>query len=577
MKIVITKALPESTLKAGEHHDLDAVKANAMIDGGFAVSHREWEFEQRAVAAEKRENGRIEAAVGEFLTSAVTAGRFLPKENTDEVKATALAIAKAGAIGAAERYIKSFPVKAKDLTQRTTEGGEPTDDGNSPDLRVGAQSVRQNVKDYIKLSEHFGVTPTNGGGIVRAARGDEKGMKDAMGFARSRALCLQAIDEARIKGENFRMEDMVKAADYADPAASNPLGVLNTGLMLQWNLGFLSNQLAPIGDVTTDISSTPALLNQVLRTRYITVPGVQAKTNTVAWRGTTGNTTDVNVTINNYVGIPITLGEVLQGSTIRNLHMEQKTPQMYGLGEYILHKIIRTYFDGSTRIANDGVATSTITLQGKGDGQTAGTAFVPAGNKWDLTAFTAGLPLAMDLSKFPGGDEGPGTPLQRFAWVHSSIYAGIASDPNLILTQTLQSAIANRTPDLVSTGMLPQLGNIKIRKSQLMTDTVGTSSDGGSPAILTVTPGNYNAATYLGIGGTRSSMLFVSRPPLDYTKVLPEIPSTAAIELAVEPNTGLTFVVVKHLDHAYEYSNLRVAIMFGTALGDERQAFFLHK
>ena len=82
-------------------------------------------------------------------------------------------------------------------------------------------------------------------------------------------------------------------------------------------------------------------------------------------------------------------------------------------------------------------------------------------------------------------------------------------------------------------------------------------------------------ATYCGLCGTRSALMFVSRTPLDYTKVLPDIPSTAAVELATEPRTGLPFLIVKFLDHAYETANMRVQTMFGTAIGDERQGMLL--
>jgi hypothetical protein len=88
-------------------------------------------------------------------------------------------------------------------------------------------------------------------------------------------------------------------------------------------------------------------------------------------------------------------------------------------------------------------------------------------------------------------------------------------------------------------------------------------------------PGDYTAAAVRGVAGTRSAIMFASRVPTDYTKIMPEIPSTAAIELVTEPNTGLTFMVVKYLDHSLETSNLRVALMYGIGLGDERQAFLM--
>jgi hypothetical protein len=47
------------------------------------------------------------------------------------------------------------------------------------------------------------------------------------------------------------------------------------------------------------------------------------------------------------------------------------------------------------------------------------------------------------------------------------------------------------------------------------------------------------------------------------------------VELVTEPETGLTFMVVKFLDHAYETANMRVQLMFGVGIGDERQGMLL--
>ena len=570
IKAVIVQAHGE--YKVGDRIEVSAEDFAVLASENMAVTEAQFKAEEAVRAQEQRTVKAREAKIDNTITACTSAGRFLPKEDTTAVRATALAI-EANAEGAGVAYLNSLPIKAKDkLDGRQTTS---TEGGTTQELTVQGQGIRENIKAYCKLSKAFEVTATSGG-IVRAANGNQTSMNEAASISKERSLILREINQAIQAGGDFRMADVVKAADYADPAAGNSLGVLNTGLQLSWNLGFLSNQLAPIADITTDISNQPALFGQVLRTRYITVPGVQAKTNLTAWSGKTGNSTDVNVSINNYVGVPITIGENVIGSTIRNLHMEQKTPQMYGLGEYLIYQLINTAINGSTRIANDGTSTSTVKFTGKGDGKTAGAKFVPSGGAYTLSAFTGGLPLVMDLSKFPGGDEGPGTPLQRFAWVHSSIYANIASDANLLLTQTIQSAVAKGGSDnLVATGLIPQLGNLKIRKSQLMTDTNTLITDPGNSASQVVSVGDYTAATVRGIAGTRSSLLFASRVPTDYTKIMPEIPTTAAIELVTEPNTGLTFMVVKYLDHSLETSNLRVALMFGIGVGDERQAFLM--
>jgi len=227
-------------------------------------------------------------------------------------------------------------------------------------------------------------------------------------------------------------------------------------------------------------------------------------------------------------------------------------------------------------VDNENTGYTTITFKPGYTNAAAGHTFSVAGAT--LATFVADLPEAMDESKFPGGDEEPGDDnLQRFAWVHGRVYANATADTNFLINQSIWGAMAKTGENVVSTGRFHRLGNIKFRKSQLMTDQVtatGSGADGTSNAIV-ITPGTFSSATYVGLAGTRSSLLFVSRVPTDYTKVMPEIPSTAAIELVTEPETGLTFMVVKYLDHAYETANMRVQLMFGTAIGDERQGMLL--
>ena len=372
------------------------------------------------------------------------------------------------------------------------------------------------------------------------------------------------------------MRDIVKAGDYADQASNNPLGVLNTGLLVQQNLGFLSYQLAMLDDITTDISGQPVLFNQMVRSRYLTIPKVMLKTTTNAWPAAgapTGTVVDVNVTMDTHAGVPISINNNVLGSTLRQLHNEQRAPQLYALGQYIIYKLLANIWTGNTRYANDASTTSTITFSGNGN-------YSVAAGGGNLATFTADLPEALDELKFPGGDEAEGDDnLARFVWVHGRIYAIAAADTNFLLNSSIQGIRGQSADNPLKTGRYNRIGNLKFRKSQLVTDNVSASGSGADSTTngITVSAGSYAAATKVGFAGTRSSLLFVSRVPTDYTQVLPDVPSTAAIEMATEPKTGLTFMIVKFLDHAYETANLRVQLMFGTAIGDERQGLYIVK
>lgn len=559
MKIVLNKVPANSPLKAGSAYEFSGAEWDTLVAAGH-----EGEAESTVKAREASVDNAIKASKA-----------FAPKEDTSTVRATALKMESTEA-GLGVKYIQNLPVKASNLGERLTSS---TDKAKTT-IEFGDESVRDLVKGYLQSSEPFQKELRNGG-IIRATRGKEKEIAEAVGIAKGQSLIMAKLANKISAGADFRFtEDMIRAADYtggSDLSTANQLGVLNTGLTLQWNLGHLENQLAMLDDITTDISNTPVLFQQVARTRYIRVPGVQLKTGTNAWTGGPGNDVDVNVTMDTHAGVPISVNNNVLNATARQLLNEQKAPQLYGLGEYIIYKLVNTIINGSTRIANDGTSTSTIKFNPAYTNGAGGHTFSVAGAT--LPTFVADLPAAMDESKFPGGDEDDGTQdLARFAWVHTRVYAGATADTNFILNSSLQGIRQNTGENLIATGRFTRIGNIKFRKSQLMTDQIGVTGSGadGTTNAIFVNPGTFSNATTAGFAGTRSALLFVSRVPLDYTKVLPEIPSTAAVELVSSPKLGITFMVVKFLDHSYETANMRVQLMFGFGIGDERQGMLLN-
>jgi hypothetical protein len=560
MKIKLTKVPQDSKLGAGDLIDVSGAEADTLKASGHDF----------ITDAEDQLLKAREAAIDQTLKASKAFG---PKEDTSVIKATALDL-EASKPGLGLAYINNLPVKPEtDLSRRLTasEPREPAPSG----ITIGAAGLRDELGGFLKaaLPDHQQV---RNGGLIISARGNEKAIVEAQNLSKIKAGHIGRIANMIEAGAEFRMtEDFIKAGTaydgYADP--NSALGVLNTALTLQWNLGHLENQLLMLDDITTDLSGTPVLFNQYARTRYIKVPGVQLKTATNAWTPTAGNDVDVNVLMNQYAGVPIGINNFYLNSTGRQLMNEQKAPQLYGLGEYILYTVINTIVNGNTRFANDGQTTSTITAASGFVDPTFGKGYFNVAGA-TLATFVASLPAAMDLSKFPGGDEPPGAAdLLRWSWVHTILYSSIAADTNFQLNQSIQGIRQVPGENLIRTGRFFEIGNCKFRKSQMMNDqnsTTGSGADGAANAMFVV-PGVYSAAKVVGAGGTRSALLFVSRVPLDYTKVLPEIPSTAAIELVTSSKLGVTFMIVKYLDHAYETANMRAQLMWGSGIGDERQ------
>jgi len=580
-KVFITKVPPTGAMcKAG---DWLPIQASAELDALTAKGYEfQTESEYNAVKAREQAEQSAQAnavkareiLIDGEITRARDRGVFAAKEDVSTVRAEALEM-EAFRPGMGVKYLADKqPVKAQDasLKDRLTASDQPIR------VQVVSEGVRELVRGFIHASEPFTKTVRQGG-ILTVCRNDSKAMSDAIMASRNRAIITGELIRAIEGGANFTLQDMVKAGDYVDPASNNPLGTLNSTLVLTWNLGYLKNMLPMLNDVVTSISNQPIEFGQMAKVRYITVPKYQKKTSTTAWStAQSGNTVDVNVSLTNYNGVPIAFPETILGATVRQLHNEMKTPQLYSLGESMVYNLVNTIINGNTRYANDGSTTSTIKFGNVAEGGTANgiPAFGVTGST--LATFTADLPAYMDQYKLAGGQEPPGTSVEdlaRFAWLHHSVYANLAADTNLMLNQSIWGAVAGKGGNLMATGVLPPLGNVKISKSQLVRDGLSETSDGATPPLYSVTVPATAPASVLGFAGTRNSLLFASRVPTDYTKVMPEIPSTAAVELVTEPSTGLTFMVVKYLDHAYEISNARVSLMFGMAIGDERQGFIL--
>lgn len=569
IRIKITDVPQDSTLKAGAWHNVD--------------SHAELEkLETLGVKYLTEDGAKLMAAREVQVDNAIKASKaFAPKEDTTEIRAEALAM-EATKDGLGVTYIRHLPaLPDKNLSARLAPSDTAETVKGRSRIDIGKIGLQETVRAFLQESEADFKMLRNGG-MITAVNKNEKAMEEAVRKCESKSALAAEIADLVTAGAKLPLtEDYVKAAydGYADPAGA--LGVLNTALTLQWNFGHLENQLIMVDDITTDVTGTPVAFQQWARSRYIKVPGVMLKTASTSWatNASAGNDVDVQVQMANYAGCAIGINNTILGATTRQLINEQKAPQLYGLAEYIIYTLINTAINGSLRFDNTGVNQSTITAAsgfidpsfGKGYFNVAGAT---------LSTFVSSLRAAMNLSKFPGGDEPPGaTELLRYVWANTILEASISADTNFQLNSSIQGIKQNSGENLIQTGMFTRIGNNKFRASQLVTDNnslTGTGADSGTNAAFVVS-GNTATARVVGIGGTRSGLMFVSRPPLDYTKVMPEIPSTAAIELMTSPKLGIPFLIVKYLDHAFEVANMRTQTMWGSSIGDERQLMLMRQ
>jgi hypothetical protein len=457
----------------------------------------------------------------------------------------------------------------------------------------GDVGLRETVRGFLQASEADYKMLKNGG-IIRACESSEKEMGDQFIQAKQRSEMLSDIVTAINGGANVNLtKDFITAAydGYADP--NGALGVLNNAITLIQSFGHLENILLPFKDIITDTSGVPVLHKQWARSRYQRVPGVMIKTALNSWETnyTSGYDQDVSVQMANFAGVSIGVNNFVQGTSIRSLIGEQKNPLLYALAQYMFYTVINGAINGTLRFANDGTTQTTITAASQFVDPTFGKgAFNVAGA--NLATFTSALRAAMNKSQMPGGDEPAGVEdLMRYVWANTDLEATISADVVFQQLQSIQGIAQNKGENLIQTGMFTRIGNNKFRASQLICDNnsldngtasgittggAGTGADSGTNAMFVV-PGNSSTSKVVGIGGTRNGLMFVSRPPLDYTKGDSGIPQTAAVEMFVTPKLGIPFMIVKYLHHGYETQFMRAESQWGVGIGDERQLMLLRQ
>ena len=563
MKAVFIQA--RETHKVGDVVDLKADAFETLAASGIVVTASEY-----AMIVKQKEDGTN--AIKAAIVQAKAIGAIEPKDTSVEEGTLARFNAGASANLLVELIQAKYGKGVEDsLAARQTTSVTDGNDNDGPVARLGYGAVKASLSEeltggYVKAREPMS-------NLIRAGKFDAavKISRDSADVLREHVLPIYA------RGEDFSIKNVVKAADNVDPS----VGTLATGIVLMRNLGFLKNKLTFLNKISTDLRNEPILFGQNVLTRYITPPsvltfvpgiGMTSDANTIAnWKATITATnpagtpqtsgtqtlsspsaTDVSVVMNNYKGVEITFNELTLASTMRNLFAEQQAAQFYALAEQLNKEFLTTMFNYSWNLL--------IAAQNAGLSINGASASL---NTFGLSNVIT-IKNAMTLNKFP--DTG------RFVLLHSSYHDAILTDTNLLTAKAILSLIKKDT-GAFEDGELPPLFNLSILESQLAAAT-GT---GAAHVLTTITnPSNIPAqATTIGFAGNASSGLFVARIPQDYTKILGEIPATAALEIITEPDSGLSMLVTKRVDHNLQATFCRGGLMYNFAGGDPRQGMLL--
>lgn len=585
MKVMFVKA--RGTHKAGdtvdlEHDDPAVLEGDAM----HPVSAKLVLDNQRAVeaaAAERKANDH--AKIDQAVDRAVKRGALTPKgdEKTPGTAPFVTARMKArydqkGDIDSIVELV-DYMVAAQDtdaLTNRwTAKVGDDDRSVRANEIQFQGVSLREAGSAYVEKRKDMDK-------MIRL--GGKQGMQDALNCSLETGAILKAHIMRHMRdGRDFMLKDaFVRAAglDVADP--DSQVGTLATGLVIMRNLGFLKSKLGFLPYISTDLRNEPVMAGQTLRTRYIVppalltfVPGVGytrdtttisnagettsqsdatlqtsgTRTSSMGSTSTKGdsgtqNAVDVDVKLDQHKGVEVEFSVARLAATARSLFGEQQGAQFYALAEGVNNHFLATLF----------AATWTGTVNS-----------FSLGPNWGLPGMVA-LKDRMSLSRLP--DTG------RFAVLHSYYYDKLLVDTNLLTAKAIL-ALINKDASEFEQADVPPLFGVKPIETQLATYSGSTytapniSADGSS---IDFVGANVNR---IGFAGNSASMLFVARVPLDYTKAFPDVPATATIEVVTEPDSGLSVMFRKYVNHTTSTASALCALMWGFKQGDPRQGILL--
>ena len=557
MKTYIVSKVPAgSKFTLGAALPLEDAEFAAMTASGHELSsEREW---AAVTARQKAEKTAITSAVDRAAKRGALVLQGDAANSVEKVTAKCLdQITKGADVEFVVETLdgmagKDEQVLTSRLTQFHNEENENVLARSRGDLRVGrCDPIDAAIKSCKLQDEQFALIKAG-----KCKEATEKAIDSTAILSRE----IMPLVRASLSGQqDWTLREMVRASDVTD----GNVGTLAGSLVLMRNLGFLKNMLNFLHFISTDLRNEPATYNQPVFTRYITPPSVTAFNTSTGWADSTASTTDTSVTINKHNGVQITFDTQLLGSTVRALLSEQVGAQTYALAE----QIAKDFLVSLTGAAWDGVV-----------------------NKTSIGSYGAfGLPSLVALKNRATLAKMP--PMGRFLLLHSSYHDGILLDGNLVTAKAI-TALVNKDQSAFESAELPVLYGLHPLESQLFAYTTtavngSTASTGivtaGTAGTGTAAPptidanGNvtFGANTLVGFLGTISSMLMVARIPQDYTQAFKDIPATAAIQVVTDPDTGLSMLNCKYVNHQTAKVSNRLSLMYGFAPGDLRQGLML--
>jgi hypothetical protein len=316
------------------------------------------------------------------------------------------------------------------------------------------------------------------------------------------------------------------------------LGTLVGTLVTQRALDLFRYKFPLISRIMTDFSSEVADLNQTTTTRKILVPSVQTYDNTLAADGrpngwataSAGQTTDVPITLDELVGVPIPFSLAALSSTQRSLFGEQAEAQVYALVKYFLAKL---YAVCTAPNFNAYAAVTAADAQGIVKVPTAYATY-PVALVDFARSKVSEIGVAFDSNEVPDDS--------RTLLLNAQYYGKATQDPSIVTFFAGQQA-----PGIITDGTLPNLS-------------------GFVPVKAANFPGSNNR---VGIALQKNGLLAKSRLPASLQDVFPGAGNGTSAQV-MDPQTGFTMMMVRYVDNKRGFAEQLATAILGAAKGDTR-------
>lgn len=293
--------------------------------------------------------------------------------------------------------------------------------------------------------------------------------------------------------------------------AANSLGTLAGDLTVQRALTLLKLSYPFLFSISTNFSEANAAFNQVVMTRLKSALVANEFDADTGYGDNNATTTDVPVTINHNIGVPVSFNVNELASTERDLFGEQSEGMHNALATAIVDALFALITAGNFANHTD----SKLSLFNR--------------------PVVRQIGKAMNIRKVGKGG--------RFLLLNPDFHEKLGQDASIV------SLAAFQKPEIITEMTLPRVAGFQPYEAESLP----------------------TANALAGLAGNSETFALVTRLPNDYTAALPGA-SNGSVSTVKNLDTGISVQQVQYVNHDLARATSRTAVMFGVAKGNAATA-----